>query len=136
MTGQVIFHALTTDEDISPLVGDRVYPNRPPQSVLKPDGPVGTFILYKTQSSSTAKTQDGSSHVKEVLYLAIVGSDQDEVFKVSYLISKKLHFYEGTVEETTIDFMTLEEQEDDYYSEAELPMRGLTFNVLSTISKN
>lgn len=130
MIGKVLYHALTSDEEIASFIEDRVYPNRPPQGVVFP------CILYKTQSVSSLATQDGSIHAKEVLVLAVIAESDDIVFELADKVTDLLHFYEGTVETTTIDFMTFQDYQDDVFDEAGNPYRELTFNVLSTISKS
>lgn len=128
-SGLVIYNALSTDPELSGIVGDKIYPNSLPQKVDPP------FIIYEILASQATHTQDQTSHLREQLQVLAVGSDQDQTFELAESVTRILNFYEGTVGNATIDYATFQGHSDVFWGDPRYPVRELSFNVLSTITK-
>lgn len=53
--GNVIYHLLSNDADVTNIVSDRIYPNKAPQAKR------GDFIVFKRPTGSTVQIKNGKS---------------------------------------------------------------------------
>jgi len=96
--GKAIYSILTSDSDVSAIVGTRVYPQIAAQGAAFP------FVVYVLQDTSPSDTKSGVSTLDEVRYDIVVASETyAEVSDLTEKIRTALDRYSGTVAGVVID---------------------------------
>ena len=96
--GKAIYSILTSDSDVSAIVGTRVYPQIAAQGAAFP------FVVYVLQDTSPSDTKSGVSTLDEVRYDIVVASETyAEVSDLTNKIRTALDRYTGTVAGVVID---------------------------------
>jgi predicted ATP-dependent serine protease len=96
--GKAIYSILTSDSDVSAIVGTRVYPQIAAQEAAFP------FVVYVLQDTSPSDTKSGVSTLDEVRYDIVVASETyAEASDLTNKIRTALDRYTGTVESVVID---------------------------------
>lgn len=96
--GKAIYSILTSDSDVSAIVGTRVYPQIAAQGAAFP------FVVYVLQDTSPSDTKSGVSTLDEVRYDIVVASETyTEVSDLTNKIRTALDRYTGTVAGVVID---------------------------------
>jgi len=96
--GKAIYSILTSDSDVSAIVGTRVYPQIAAQGAAFP------FAVYVLQSVDPSDTKSGVSTLDEVRYDIIVASETyAEASDLTEKIRTALDRYTGTVAGVVID---------------------------------
>jgi len=96
--GKAIYSILTSDNDVSAIVGTRVYPQIAAQGAAFP------FVVYVLQDTSPSDTKSGVSTLDEVRYDIVVASETyAEVSDLTNKIRTALDRYTGTVAGVVID---------------------------------
>ena len=96
--GKAIYSILTSDSDVSAIVGTRVYPQIAAQGAAFP------FVIYVLQDTSPSDTKSGVSTLDEVRYDIVVASETyAEVSDLTNKIRTALDRYTGTVAGVVID---------------------------------
>ena len=96
--GKAIYSILTSDSDVSAIVGTRVYPQIAAQGAAFP------FVVYVLQDTSPSDTKSGVSTLDEVRYDIVVASETyAEASDLTNKIRTALDRYTGTVAGVVID---------------------------------
>ena len=96
--GKAIYSILTSDSDVSAIVGTRVYPQIAAQGAAFP------FVVYVLQDTSPSDTKSGVSTLDEVRYDIVVASETyAQVSDLTNKIRTALDRYSGTVAGVVID---------------------------------
>ena len=96
--GKAIYSILTSDSDVSAIVGTRVYPQIAAQGAAFP------FVVYVLQDTSPSATKSGVSTLDEVRYDIVVASETyAEASDLTNKIRTALDRYTGTVAGVVID---------------------------------
>ena len=96
--GKAIYSILTSDSDVSAIVGTRVYPQIAAQGAAFP------FVVYVLQDTSPSDTKSGVSTLDEVRYDIVVASETyAEASDLTEKIRTALDRYSGTVAGVVID---------------------------------
>ena len=96
--GKAIYSILTSDSDVSAIVGNRVYPQIAAQEAAFP------FVVYVLQNVDPSDTKSGVSTLDEVRYDIIVASENyAEASDLTGKIRTALDRYSGTVAGVVID---------------------------------
>ena len=96
--GKAIYSILTSDSDVSAIVGTRVYPQIAAQGAAFP------FVVYVLQDTSPSDTKSGVSTLDEVRYDIVVASETyAEASNLTNKIRTALDRYTGTVAGVVID---------------------------------
>ncbi len=96
--GKAIYSILTSDSDVSAIVGNRVYPQIAAQEAAFP------FVVYVLQNVDPSDTKSGVSTLDEVRYDIIVASENyAEASDLTEKIRTALDRYSGTVAGVVID---------------------------------
>lgn len=96
--GKAIYSILTSDSDVSAIVGTRVYPQIAAQGAAFP------FVVYVLQDTSPSDTKSGVSTLDEVRYDIVVASETyAEASDLTNKIRTALDRYSGTVAGVVID---------------------------------
>jgi len=96
--GKAIYSILTSNSDVSAIVGTRVYPQIAAQGAAFP------FVVYVLQDTSPSDTKSGVSTLDEVRYDIVVASETyAEASDLTNKIRTALDRYTGTVAGVVID---------------------------------
>lgn len=96
--GKAIHELLTSDVDVSAIVGDRVFPQIAAQGASFP------FVVYVLQDTSPSDTKSGVSTLDEVRYDIVVASETyAQASDLTNKIRTVLDRYSGTVSGVVID---------------------------------
>ena len=96
--GKAIYSILTSDSDVSAIVGTRVYPQIAAQGAAFP------FVVYVLQDTSPSDTKSGVSTLDEVRYDIVVASETyAQASDLTNKIRTALDRYSGTVAGVVID---------------------------------
>ena len=96
--GKAIYSILTSDSDVSAIVGTRIYPQIAAQGAAFP------FVVYVLQDTSPSDTKSGVSTLDEVRYDIVVASETyAEASDLTEKIRTALDRYSGTVAGVVID---------------------------------
>ena len=96
--GKAIYSILTSDSDVSAIIGTRVYPQIAAQGAAFP------FVVYVLQDTSPSDTKSGVSTLDEVRYDIVVASETyAEASDLTNKIRTALDRYTGTVAGVVID---------------------------------
>lgn len=113
--GGAVASILKGDNTVSGIVGTKVFPNFAPQTKAFP------FIVYFVVSSDPEDTKDLVDDINRVrLQISCFSMDYDQVEDLEAAVISVLNRFNGTVDSTAIDSMTLDNQEDvpDFETEA------------------
>ena len=96
--GKAIYSILTSDSDVSAIVGTRVYPQIAAQGAACP------FIVYVLQDTTPSDTKSGVSTLDEVRYDIVLASESyAEASDLTNKVRTALDRYTGTVAGVVID---------------------------------
>ena len=96
--GKAIYSILSSDSDVSAIVGTRIYPQIAAQGAAFP------FVVYVLQDTSPSDTKSGVSTLDEVRYDIVVASETyAEASDLTEKIRTALDRYSGTVAGVVID---------------------------------
>jgi len=124
--GAAIFQILTTDSDVSELVGQKVYP------LVAPEGTPFPFVVYTRSGISSARDKDSYFYSQDVMQGVIVCTDDyTEGVNIAMAIAKAMQFGEKTVTvgEYNIDIMesVFDSGTEDYINN--VFVQGLIFHL-------
>lgn len=106
--GKAIYSILTSDSDVSAIVGTRVYPQIAAQGAAFP------FVVYVLQDTSPSDTKSGVSTLDEVRYDIVVASETyAEASDLTNKIRTALDRYTGTVAGVVIDSIQFQDIDAD-----------------------
>ena len=96
--GKALYSILTSDSDVSAIVGTRVYPQIAAQGAAFP------FLVYVLQDTTPSDTKSGVSTLDEVRYDIVVASETyAEASDLTNKVRTALDRYTGTVAGVVID---------------------------------
>lgn len=110
--------ALTSDPDVGALVGTKVYPVVAPAEATYP------FVTWRRVQVQRQQTLANPMGVPKVtIDYSIYGATYDQARQVADAMRQVLDGYRGTVDNTTVQYASLENESDDFVSltGAELP---------------
>ena len=106
--GKAIYSILTSDSDVSAIVGTRVYPQIAAQGAAFP------FVVYVLQDTSPSDTKSGVSTLDEVRYDIVVASENyAQASDLTGKIRTALDRYSGTVAGVVIDSIQFQDIDAD-----------------------
>lgn len=96
--GKAIYSILSSDSDVSAIVGTRIYPQIAAQGASFP------FLVYVLQGTTPSDTKSGVSTLDEVRYDIVVASETyAEASDLTNKVRTALDRYTGTVAGVVID---------------------------------
>ena len=113
--GKAIYSILTSDSDVSAIVGTRVYPQIAAQGAAFP------FVVYLINDITPSDTKSGVSTLDEVRYEVLAVSETyAEAADLNEKVRTALDRYTGTVAGIVVDSIQFTELETDYDDKAEV----------------
>ena len=107
--GKAIYSILTSDSDVSAIVGTRVYPQIAAQGAAFP------FVVYLINDLTPSDTKSGVSTLDEVRYEVLaIAETYAEAADLNEKIRTALDRYTGTVAGIVVDSIQFTELETDY----------------------
>ena len=112
--GKAIYSILTSDSDVSAIVGTRVYPQIAAQGAAFP------FVVYLINDLTPSDTKSGVSTLDEVRYEVLaIAETYAEAADLNEKIRTALDRYTGTVSGVVIDSIQFTELEVDFDDNSE-----------------
>lgn len=128
MIASAIYNLLSTDSNISSIVGSRIYPDILPMGVDQP------AIIYQLNDKGFIETKTAPVFRIHELNLLIGNPVYDQLYTLSNSIRSRLNRNTGTVENIKIQrFSYLEEEAKGWNEDLQLHMKELKFEIIESL---
>ena len=124
MIGKLIYGRLSTDSNITAIVGTNIYPDITPQNVDYP------FVVYTATNSTPVDYKDGQSNLEEInLQIDVYTQNYDTTQNLANLIRNRLDRFVGTVEGIEVQTIKYVSSNSQVYN-AELSVYWLSIDFM------
>jgi hypothetical protein len=124
MIGKLIYGRLSTDSNITAIVGTNIYPDITPQNVDYP------FVVYTATNSTPVDYKDGQSNLEEInLQIDVYTQNYDTTQNLANLIRNRLDRFVGIVEGVEVQTIKYVSSNSQVYN-AELSVYWLSIDFM------
>lgn len=129
MIGKLIYGRLSTDSNITSIVGTNIYPDITPQNVDYP------FVVYTIINSLPVDYKDGQSNLEEInLQIDVYTQKYDDTQNLANLIRNRLDRFVGTVEGVTVQTIKYVSSNSQVYN-AELNVYWMSIDFMAKMKR-